>query len=57
MCSSSHARLKAEYSTNPPINLCNRPDQDILEISFKDITGALSQKSPAFVLFLRFEVI
>lgn len=52
---SSHARLRAEYSTNPPVSLVGRPTQDILEISLRDLTGALMQKTPQFVLFLRFE--
>jgi len=52
---SSHARIRAEYSTNPPVTLCGRPTQDIFDLTFKDITGALSAKTPAFVCFLRFE--
>ena len=50
-----HARLFAEHSTNPPVNLVGRPTQDILEIGFRDLTGTLLQKTPQFVLFLRFE--
>jgi len=52
---SSHARLRAEYSTNPPCDIWGRPDLDICTISFRDITGTLSSKEPAFTLFLRFE--
>lgn len=52
---SSHARLRAEHSTNPPVTLYGRPTQDILEISLRDLTGTLMQKTPQFVLFLRFE--
>lgn len=52
---SSHSRLRAEFSTNPPVNLIGRPTQDILEIAFRDITGTLLAKTPQFVLFLRFE--
>ena len=51
----AHARLFAEHSTNPPVNLIGRPTQDILEIAFRDLTGTLLQKTPQFVLFLRFE--
>ena len=54
---SSHARLKADFSTNPPVNLIGRPTQDILEIAFRDLTGTLLAKTPQFVLFLRFEKI
>ena len=54
---SSHARLRAEFSSNPPVDLVGRPNQDLLEISFKDITGTLMEKTPAFVLFIRFEAI
>lgn len=52
---SSHARLRAEYSTNPPVDLLGRPDLDVCTVSFRDITGVLSAKTPAFTLFLRFE--
>ena len=51
----AHARLFAEYSTNPPVNLIGRPTQDILEIAFRNLSGVLLQKTPQFVLFLRFE--
>lgn len=50
-------KLQANFSTNPPVNIKGRPDQEILEISFKDLTGTLTAKTPAFVLFLRFEAI
>ena len=53
--SAPHARLFAEHSTNPPVNLVGRPTQDILEIAFRDLTGTLLAKTPQFVLFLRFE--
>ena len=43
---SSHARLRADYSTNPPVDMVGRPNQDLLEISFKDITGVLMAKTP-----------
>ena len=52
---SSHARLRAEYSTNPPVTIVGRPDNDVLEISFRDLDGVLSAKTPQFVLFIRFE--
>jgi|DEB0MinimDraft_10_1074344.scaffolds.fasta_scaffold130687_2 hypothetical protein len=52
---SADARLRAEYSTNPPVDLLGRPDLDVCTVSFRDITGALSAKTPAFTLFLRFE--
>ena len=52
---SSHARLRADFSTNPPVNLIGRPTQDILEIAFRDLTGVLLAKTPPFILFLRFE--
>ena len=54
---SSHARLRANYNDNVPIDLCGRPDQDLLEIAFRDVSGALSVKNPQFLLFLRFEAI
>ena len=54
---SSHARLRAEFLSNPPVDCVGRPNQDLLEISFRDLSGALSQKTPQFVLFLRFEAI
>lgn len=54
---SSHARLRADYSTNPPVNIVGRPDADVLEVSFRDLDGNLSAKTPQFLLFLRFEKI
>ena len=54
---SSHARLRANYNDNVPIDLCGRPDQDQLQIAFRDVSGALSVKNPQFLLFLRFEAI
>jgi len=54
---SSHARLRADFSTNPPVNLASRPTADIFEVSFRDVSGALSAKTPAFILFLRFQKI
>ncbi len=51
----THARLRADYAFNPPVNIVGRPDADVLEVSFRDLTGALSAKTPQFVLFLRFE--
>jgi hypothetical protein len=48
-------RLTASFTDNPPVNLVGRPTQDILEIAFRDLTGVLVQKTPQFVLFLRFE--
>lgn len=53
----AEAHLKAEFSTNPPVNLASRPTADIFEVSFRDVSGALSAKTPAFLLFLRFEKI
>tara|TARA_R110000751_G_scaffold10751_2_gene38857 strand:+ start:761 stop:1138 length:378 start_codon:yes stop_codon:yes gene_type:complete len=55
--SAPHARLRCDFSTNPPVNLIGRPTQDILEIALRDLTGTLLQKTPQFVLFLRFEKI
>ena len=52
---SADARLRADYSTNPPVDLLGRPDLDVCTVSFRDITGSLSAKTPAFTLFLRFE--
>ena len=52
---SSHARLRAEASTNPPVDLIGRPNEDILRVSFRDLDGVLLQKTPQFVCFLRFE--
>ena len=52
---SSHARLRAEFSTNPPVDLVGRPNEDILNVSFRDLDGTLLQKTPQFVCFLRFE--
>jgi len=48
-------KLQANYSTNPPVNIVGRPDSDILEVSFRDLTNTLTAKTPAFVLFLRFQ--
>ena len=50
-------RLRADYSTNPPVTLIGRPTQDIFDLTFRDLTGALSAKTPQFVCFLRFEKI
>ena len=52
---SSHARLRAEVSTNPPVDLIGRPNEDILNVSFRDLDGVLLQKTPQFVCFIRFE--
>ena len=54
---SSHARLRANCNDNVPIDLYGRPDQDLLEIAFRDVSGVLSVKNPQFLLFLRFEAI
>ena len=54
---SSHARLRANPSDNVPIDLCGRPNEDLLEIAFRDVSGVLSGKTPQFILFLRFEAI
>ena len=48
-------KLQANYNTNPPVNIVGRPDSDILEVSFRDLTNTLTAKTPAFVLFLRFQ--
>ena len=48
-------KLQANYHTNPPVNIVGRPDSDILEVSFRDLTNTLTAKTPAFVLFLRFQ--
>jgi len=48
-------KLQANYSTNPPVTIVGRPDNDLLEISFRDLTNTLTAKTPQFVLFLRFE--
>lgn len=55
--SAPHARLFSEHNTNPPIDICGRPDQDLLEVVFRDVSGVLSSKTPQFLLFLRFEAI
>ena len=52
---SSHTRLRAEFSTNPPVDLVGRPTEDILNVSFRDLDGVLLQKTPQFVCFIRFE--
>lgn len=53
----THARLRADYSTNAPVNIVGRPNANILEVAFRDLDGVLSAKTPQFVLFLRFEKI
>jgi len=53
--SAPHARLIAEVSTNPTVDLVGRPTEDILNVSFRDLDGVLLQKTPQFVCFLRFE--
>ena len=55
--SSANTRLRADYSTNPPVTIIGRPNNDLLEISFRDLTGTLLQKTPQFILFIRFEAI
>lgn len=52
---SSHARLRADVSTNPPVDLIGRPNEDLLTVSFRDLDGVLLQKTPQFVCFIRFE--
>jgi hypothetical protein len=52
---SSHVRLRANHSSNPPVDLIGRPDQDILQISFRDLSQALVAKTPQFVAHIRFE--
>jgi len=55
--SAPHARLMSEHNTNPPIDILGKPNEDLLEIAFRDVSGTLSGKTPQFVLFLRFEAI
>ena len=52
---SAHTRLRADNLTNPPVDLIGRPDQDILQISFRDLSQALVAKTPQFVAHIRFE--
>jgi len=52
---SSHARIIAEYNTNTPVDIMGRPDQDIIQISIRDLNGTLSAKTFPFVCILRFE--
>ena len=55
--SASRTRLRADHSSNPPVTIIGRPNNDLLEISFRDLTGTLLQKTPQFILFIRFEAI
>ena len=48
-------RLRADYTSNPPVNIVGRPNSNILEVAFRDLDGVLSAKTPQFLLFLRFE--
>ena len=39
--SAPHARLMSEHNTNPPIDICGRINEDLLEIAFRDVSGVL----------------
>ena len=49
--------LKAEFTTNPPVTIKGRPSNNNVKIRLRDLTGAISEKEPAFLLILRFEKI
>lgn len=52
---SSHARLRADACDNPAVDIIGRPDQDIIQISIRDLNGTLAAKTFPWVAFLRFE--
>jgi hypothetical protein len=53
--SASNNRLIADYTTNPPVTIWGRPNENLLEVSFKDLDNVLANKEPHFVMIVRFE--
>lgn len=53
----ANIRLVSHYNDNPPCTIMGRPNENLLEVSFKDLTQVLSQKTPQFIMILRFEKI
>jgi hypothetical protein len=53
----AHLRLNSDYSDNPPVTIMGRPSQNLLQISFRDLSNTLTAKEPEFLLILRFEKI
>jgi hypothetical protein len=55
--SGAHIRLFSEANMNPPVELMGRPSENLLQVSFRDLTNNLTTKEPQFLLILRFEKI
>ena len=52
---SSHARLRADFSSNPPVDIIGRPDVEVIQVSIRDLNGTLTAKTFPWVAFIRFE--
>lgn len=53
--SASENRLFADHNMNPPVTIWGRPNENLLEVSFKDLDNVLANKEPHFVMIVRFE--
>lgn len=52
-----HIRLVSHFNDNPPVTLHQRPVENLLEVSFRDLAQSFSEKTPQFILIIRFEKI
>jgi hypothetical protein len=48
-------KLIANYLDNPPVRIIGRPQENQIEVSFKDLDDVLANKEPHFLMILRFE--
>jgi len=53
----ANIRLVAHAHDNPETTIYGRPHDNIIEVQFNDLTNVLSQKTPQFIMNLRFEKI
>tara|TARA_S200002703_G_scaffold151842_3_gene151659 strand:- start:1051 stop:1506 length:456 start_codon:yes stop_codon:yes gene_type:complete len=53
----AHVRLNSDYSNNPPVEIMGRPSENILQVSFRDLSNTITAKEPNFLLIIRFEKI
>tara|TARA_R110000765_G_scaffold292274_2_gene387874 strand:+ start:2133 stop:2588 length:456 start_codon:yes stop_codon:yes gene_type:complete len=51
----SNNRLITHYLDNPPVTIWGRPNENLLEVSFKDLDNVLANKEPHFVMIVRFQ--
>jgi len=48
-------KLIANYLDNAPVRIIGRPQENQIEVSFKDLDDVLANKEPHFLMILRFE--